>query len=449
MKQLLILLFLLTGTLAAEEVNFSIDADTLSYDRENQSLTGQGIVITFKEGSKLFASHAEVDAEGKKGVVSRSQNEEPVVFTGLIDDEEGVKRPLIVKADQMGVETLKEGESARLAISAFGHVQIFFDEEYTAEGSDASFLTGEGELEGNFSFPRGGTILLHGGESKARVEKKNGDFILADELQIDTKTRLVKASSFEAEFFLPEQMQAVKIQAGYGVWDPSSSSLKLSDQVSVLLAGLLSLDVNGELIMEPLNDEFLTKGRVKTKGETTLSALKERRRLKCFGTLDFDALTDHLTLTTPSSSKGAPSLQARFVDEYVALFANTIEIDLKREGEHLEAKQLLFDGKVRASLRMVPDERVSTFLEQYAFASRMEYLVDEGKMRCYGDEEQKVLYHNPNRGIQMSAPELVVTGLLNNQFEAKGVGNVRLRLNPIEVERIEEMVPLLRSWRYN
>ncbi|NGX57789.1 MAG: hypothetical protein K940chlam3_00685 [Chlamydiae bacterium] len=451
LSRLFIFFYLISFGLFADEQAFIVDAKVMEFDANTQLLKAKDVVIAFKNGAKLMSHSAELDFESLSGVMSSGEDDEFVVFTGMITDKNEKPRPIVVKGKVMIVE-IQESETnssqQRIEVVAEKDVEILYDRDFTAYGDRAVFRNEKVDELDFSSLTDSGTLTLEGEseEHLCRVEHKNGDVIEALRMSFLPFENQIDGWHVHGSITSIGKLREVIVKSDHICWLPKEKVIRLDGKSLILDEEVGSLMSNGslEIIREGPSENAPIK-KVVAKGEVRFDHSDEEHSLGGFGKMVLDYQEKKLVITSPKDKNGftSPSQQAFFKDSVGKIYADSFEITYELEKNQVKPIDVLIKGNVRMQNQYIPDTTIREILEQYAIADVVKYSPSTNKMILKASRGNRVLYYDKTKGIQVSAPGLFIVRGSNDEFKVRGKGNVRLKFTQNEIAELQKYFPFL------
>ena len=327
----------------------------------------EGAKIETKKGARLFCDEAEVD------------------FTQMTGAAKSLRRPLFFEDDSH-------------SLKMYAHL-LSFDIEHLAierlKLSDRVEIVYEGEMllfaDTALFEKEAGQIFVRAKE-KALCELSRGDdqlFAEAIDVNLTQKELFLQAATGSALGY--------DIEAENLLWQQDEQALVCEGKSALKKEGFGLMTCLGHVTKDPL--------KLQAKGETTLISEKKGvfQKMQCYETITYDEMR------CLAVAEGR-SQQVRYETCDVTLFADHVEVSYEKN----RPKIAMLTGHIR--LFSVDEAAIKC-----GRCDRMEYDLQEKRLKLTSLPGQRVLFWNKEKGLSLSAEEIYLSG----DEVIEGVGCVR------------------------
>ena len=411
-----------------------------------QLLMEENVKIALKDGGQLCCSQATIDYQALTGNFKGDTQQEFVIYTESCRDKKGVRIPLVVKSREMAIQLLKENQEDPLLsrslikdIGAENQVTIHYNHDFIASSDTASYE--RLALDKNFL----GLIHLKAETNGlCQITNKNGDFIYAKQISINTQSRQLDFMLPKGTLFIANEehkRDQVDFKSDQLIWDENRDLLKLQGQVEITQKGIGHLTTNKEVTVY----QYLVNGKkelrcIESEGDISLVYTDEEQdfthHLEAHGKL----LIDHENLKTSVFSEWdengtiAAEKQVHFYDYLGEIFADRAFLEYSKTGPTLVPVKLILEGKVHLLNR---SKNSADYFLQYAIADHVEYDPLTKQMVLSAKKGKRVLFFDKVNNVQVSAPALKVTrDPKMKKDQIQGVGDVRFSFMEQELKQM-------------
>lgn len=442
---------LLTGNVVVEHMMGKLSSENMQVLSENEGKKKRfnlikmqnNVLVELREGGQLISDLAELDYDSLTGNFFSNTCDSYVIYS------DNTRSPMQIKSHLMSIRLGQEQNrenSQKIVLSslkAVNDVSIEYS-GYLIKGAIARY---ERMREMNSKTKAPGKIVLQGEEeSKCQITNSKEDYILANQVEIDT----VKQQFFfsEPEGYLSGPAiggisEKISFSSREMVWDEASDQLILKENVVIHQKGIGDLTSDQEVtIKRDKKKGDLTS--VECQGKTVITHLDELKDLQhtitSYGKVFVDHQSKQTVINTPFDKQGIPDerLQVVYEDHIGKIRANKMTLDYQLLNGVLVPSKLLLEGNVYLINRIGSMEEEDKG-QQYALADKLTYDFATKQMELKAKKKGRVLFFDKINNLQMSAPRLVVKrDSRTSKDSIKGYGDVRFHFIDNEFEQIRK-----------
>ncbi len=391
------------------------------------------VFLSLKNKAELRSHSAELDFNELKGSFS-SSGDEKVSYKDFLKKEGSAPVPFYLMSRLIDVKIGKQESSSEgtqyeiQALAAKQDVFIEYAQDFTLQADVASYQNS-------------GIIQAHPTSETSKCKLSyQGEQLEAAEITINTKSNQIQLQkpigSIPSQLFNQNGSGPLFFRCESLSWDHKLETLTLKDQVVVQEKTLGSLFAEKEMIVE--QGSFGNKKSVKSLHIDGVSRLEHedlasawKHSISCFGALHIDGLKGQITLTSPSDVEK----QLCYQDPEVTLHANKALIEYG-DPDTFKLLSLTLQGSVSI------ESSQATGPSRVGIADRLTYYPDTQTAILSALPKKKVLFHDEEQNITMSAQEVHLTqDPATGKIQAKGIGNVSFSLSDHETSLLKTRFP--------
>ncbi len=416
------------------------------------------VSIDFYNGGKLTCDHAEIDYANLYAIFLSSSTHPDVSFEFKQEKGKTAQQlPFLIKGTQLQVcliknehATVKKQKQLFDHLQMDGRVRVSYGDEYELTAEHAFYQLDHLTPSDPFS---GEILLTPQPGSLCQLTHKNGDFIVAEEIKIDRRTKqiLFKQVHGHLAHQSTNSSQKLNFSANALIWNPNHQSFKLEGNVRVKEDNRLALKTDYELLINyeqtkekkdlvsifaPQHIEFTYQDVAKT----------SLRKLNCQGSFLLDHKNFKIKMESPRDAQGQVmrSEQVKLEDAMGEMYADQLEIDYTAQnGKLFTPSVIILRGHVQVFNRFNGHKEKTDAVLQYALADQLEYFPISQDMILTSDKGQRVLFFDKINQVQMSAPGLKIHhDKIKRKEVIQGIGDVRFTFIERESEQLKERFSL-------